>query len=77
MVKEPQQSQGVIGAQDTAAEWLPAPSVSQTAASKTQVAASGTRPNEPESERMQLLYPEPVAVSEPPASPEPGSASQG
>jgi hypothetical protein len=55
--------------------WVAA-STSQTAASETLAAASGTRPDEPESVQMQLLCPEPIAASEPPASPGPGSASQ-
>jgi hypothetical protein len=67
---------GVVGAQDTAAGWLPVASASQTAAFETPAAASGTHPNEPESEQMQLLCPESIAASKPPASPRSGSTSQ-
>jgi hypothetical protein len=52
VVEVPQQRRGVTGAQDTAAGWLPAASVSQTATSETTAAASGTRPDEPESKQM-------------------------
>jgi hypothetical protein len=76
VVEVPQQRQGVTGALDTAAEWLPAASTSQTAASKTLAATSGTRLDEPKYEQMRQLCPEPVSVSEPPVSPRPGSASQ-
>jgi hypothetical protein len=55
---------------------LPAVSASQIATSKAPVASSGTHPNEPESEQMQLLCPELVAASETPASPMPVLASQ-
>jgi hypothetical protein len=67
----------VMRCQDTAVGWLPAASASQTIASETLVAASGTRPDEPESKQMQLLCPESIAASEPPASSRPRSASQG
>jgi hypothetical protein len=58
------------------ARWLPAASASQIIASETLAATSRTRPDKPRSEQMQLLSPEPVAASEPPASPRPRSASQ-
>jgi hypothetical protein len=74
--EEPQQRLGVAEAQDTAAGWLPAVSASRIAASEARAAASGTRPDEPESEQMQLLCPKPIAASEAPASPGPRSASQ-
>jgi hypothetical protein len=56
--------------------WLPATSAFRTTVSGTQAAASGTRPDEPESGQMQQLCPEPVSTSEPPVSPRPRSASQ-
>jgi hypothetical protein len=75
VVEVPQQRQGVAGALGTAAGWLPAASASRTVVSGTLAAASGTRPDEPESERMRQLCPELVSASKPPVSPRPGSTS--